>query len=326
MYPNTRMRRNRKASWLRDLVSEHEISTNDLILPLFVQDGLNKKDEIKSMPGIFRFSPDLIIEQVKIAESLGIRAVALFPVVDLYLKSEDAKESYNFDNLICKTVRMIKNENLNIGIICDVALDPYTIHGHDGIVVDGRVDNDKTLDILSKQALALVEAGADSIAPSDMMDGRILAIRRILENENFININIIAYAAKYASCFYGPFRDALGSGSLTGQDGKKTYQMDVRNSKEAMREIALDIKEGADSIIIKPGLPFLDIIKEARQNFDIPIFSYQVSGEYSMLKFASMSGCFNFEQAMLESLICLKRAGSSAIFSYNSIEVAKLIK
>jgi porphobilinogen synthase len=326
MYPNTRMRRNRKASWLRDLVSEHEISTNDLILPLFVQDGLNKKDEIKSMLGIFRFSPDLIIEQVKIAESLGIRAVALFPVVDLYLKSEDAKESYNFDNLICKTVRMIKNENLNIGIICDVALDPYTIHGHDGIVVDGRVDNDKTLDILSKQALALVEAGADSIAPSDMMDGRILAIRRILENENFININIIAYAAKYASCFYGPFRDALGSGSLTGQDGKKTYQMDVRNSKEAMREIALDIKEGADSIIIKPGLPFLDIIKEARQNFDIPIFSYQVSGEYSMLKFASMSGCFNFEQAMLESLICLKRAGSSAIFSYNSIEVAKLIK
>ena len=326
MYPNTRMRRNRKASWLRDLVSEHEISTNDLILPLFVQDGLNKKDEIKSMLGIFRFSPDLIIEQVKIAESLGIRAVALFPVVDLYLKSEDAKESYNFDNLICKTVRMIKNENLNIGIICDVALDPYTIHGHDGIVVDGRVDNDKTLDILSKQALALVEAGADSIAPSDMMDGRILAIRRILENENFININIIAYAAKYASCFYGPFRDALGSGSLTGQDGKKTYQMDVRNSKEAMREIALDIKEGADSIIIKPGLPFLDIIKEARQNFNIPIFSYQVSGEYSMLKFASMSGCFNFEQAMLESLICLKRAGSSAIFSYNSIEVAKLIK
>ena len=187
------------------------------------------------------------------------------------------------------------------------------------------MDNDRTLEILSKQALALVEAGSDSIAPSDMMDGRILAIRQILENENFVDINIIAYAAKYASCFYGPFRDALGSGSLTGGDGKKTYQMDVRNSKEAMREIALDIKEGADSIIIKPGLPFLDIIKEARQNFDIPIFSYQVSGEYSMLKFAAMSGCFNFEEAMLESLICLKRAGSSAIFCYNSIEVAKSI-
>ena len=309
----------------RDLVSENHLTSSDLILPLFVFDGQNKREEIKSMPGIFRLSPDLIIKEAKIAASVGIRAIALFPVIDIELKSNDASEAYNLDNLICRTIRMIKNENLKIGIICDVALDPYTLHGHDGIVVNEKVDNDRTIEALCNQALTLAKSGADSVAPSDMMDGRIGVIREYLDSEGYTETNIIAYAAKYASCFYSPFRDALSSGRDTGEDGKKTYQMDVRNSKEAMREIAFDIEEGADSIIIKPGLPFLDIIKEADRNFDIPIFSYQVSGEYSMMKYASMAGCFNFHEAMIESLICLKRAGSSAIFCYNAIEIAKLI-
>jgi porphobilinogen synthase len=325
MYPVVRMRRNRKAGWIRDLVAEYNLSTNDLILPLFVMNGKNQMEEISSMPGIFRFSSDMIVKQAKIAQDLGIKAVALFPVIDIALKSNDAKEAYNLDNLICTTVSMIKNANLTIGVICDVALDPYTIHGHDGIIIDEKIDNDVTIEALANQALALAKAGSDSIAPSDMMDGRVVAIREYLDSENYNEISIISYAAKYASSFYGPFRDALHSGKLTGNDGKKTYQMDIRNSKEAMREIALDIEEGADAIIIKPGLPFLDIIKEAHLNFDIPIFSYQVSGEYSMIKFASMNGCFNFQDVMIESLISLKRAGSSAIFCYDSINVAQFL-
>jgi porphobilinogen synthase len=319
------MRRNRKAVWIRDLLAEYNLSTKDLILPLFVMSGKNQMEEISSMPGIFRFSSDMIVKQAKIAQDLGIKAVALFPVIDIALKSNDAKEAYNLDNLICTTVSMIKNANLTIGVICDVALDPYTIHGHDGIIIDEKIDNDVTIEALANQALALAKAGSDSIAPSDMMDGRVVAIREYLDSENYNEISIISYAAKYASSLYGPFRDALHSGKLTGNDGKKTYQMDIRNSKEAMREIALDIEEGVDAIIIKPGLPFLDIIKEAHLNFDIPIFSYQVSGEYSMIKFASMNGCFNFQDTMIESLISLKRAGSSAIFCYDSINVAKFL-
>jgi porphobilinogen synthase len=325
MYPVVRMRRNRKAVWIRDLLAEYNLSTKDLILPLFVMSGKNQMEEISSMPGIFRFSSDMIVKQAKIAQDLGIKAVALFPVIDIALKSNDAKEAYNLDNLICTTVSMIKNANLTIGVICDVALDPYTIHGHDGIIIDEKIDNDVTIEALANQALALAKAGSDSIAPSDMMDGRVVAIREYLDSENYNEISIISYAAKYASSLYGPFRDALHSGKLTGNDGKKTYQMDIRNSKEAMREIALDIEEGVDAIIIKPGLPFLDIIKEAHLNFDIPIFSYQVSGEYSMIKFASMNGCFNFQDTMIESLISLKRAGSSAIFCYDSINVAKFL-
>jgi porphobilinogen synthase len=325
MYPNIRMRRNRKAGWTRDLVSENNLFSHNLILPLFVCGGYNQFSEIESMPGVFRFSSDLIIKQLKIAEDLGIKAAALFPVIDKEMKDNDAKEAYNPGNLICKTISMIKASNINIGIICDVALDPYTIHGHDGIMINKIIENDKTLEILCKQALVLSEAGADSIAPSDMMDGRVKTIREYIDSRNYSNVNIISYAAKYASCFYGPFRTALDSAKAIGKDGKRAYQMDVRNSKEAMREIDLDILEGADSIIIKPGLPFLDIIKEAHKNFDIPIFAYQVSGEYSMLKFASMAGCFDFQEAMIESLICLKRAGSSAILCYNSIETAQLI-
>jgi porphobilinogen synthase len=220
---------------------------------------------------------------------------------------------------------MIKDQNLQIGIICDVALDPYTLHGHDGIIINNIIDNDEAIEILCKQALSLAKAGADAVAPSDMMDGRIGLIREYLDSENYVNTNIISYGLKYASSFYGPFRDALESGSDLGKEGKKTYQMDFRNSKEAIKEIELDIQEGADAIIIKPGLPYLDIIKEAHQNFNIPIFAYQVSGEYSMLKFGSEAGCFNFEDAMIESLYCLKRAGSSAIFSYNATEMAKII-
>jgi porphobilinogen synthase len=325
MYPNVRMRRNRKAGWIRDLVSETNLFSHDLILPLFVCNGYNKFSEIESMPGIFRFSSDLIVEQLKIAEDVGIRAAAIFPVIDKAMKDDEAKEAYNPANLICKTIRLIKASNINIGIICDVALDPYTIHGHDGIMINETIENDKTLEILCKQALVLSESGADSVAPSDMMDGRVKTIRESLDSKNYSNINIISYAAKYASCFYGPFRTALDSAKAIGEDGKRSYQMDIRNSREAIKEIELDIYEGADSIIIKPGLPFLDVIREAYKNINTPIFAYQVSGEYAMLKFASMAGCFNFQEAMIESLICLKRAGSSAILCYNSIEMAKLI-
>lgn len=319
------MRRNRKSVWIRDLISENNIFSHDLILPLFVLDGDNSKSEVDSMPGIFRFSPDLIIEQIKIAEDLGIKAVFLFPVIDKNLKSNDVSEAFNANNLICRTIELIKKSNITIGVICDIALDPYTIHGHDGIIIDNDIDNDVTLEALCRQALVLSNAGADSVAPSDMMDGRVGVIRKYLDREAFSNVNIISYAAKYNSTFYGPFRTALDSGKSTNKEGKATYQMDIRNSREAMKEIELDIMEGADSIIVKPGLPFLDIIKEAKRRFDIPIFAYQVSGEYSMLKYASMSGCFDFHKAVLESLICFKRAGSSAILCYNSIEMAKLI-
>ncbi len=325
MYPNIRMRRNRKAPWVRDLIAEHNLCSSDLILPLFIKDGVNQIEEIKTMPGILRLSCDLIVKEAKIAENLGIKAIALFPIIDKSLKSNDAKESYNSNNLICRAVKMIKDANLQIGIICDVALDPYTLHGHDGIIVNNIIDNDKTIEILCHQALSLARAGSDSIAPSDMMDGRIGVIREYLDKENYTDINIISYGVKYASSFYGPFRDAIDSGANLGSEGKKTYQLDFRNSKEAIKEIELDIQEGADAIIIKPGLPYIDIVKEAYQNFNIPIFSYQVSGEYSMLKFASQAGCFNFEDVMIESLYCLKRAGSSAILCYNAIEMAKII-
>ena len=323
MYPFVRMRRNRKAAWIRELVAETTITPSDLIYPLFVTDGLGVKDEIKTMPGVYRLSIDQLILEAKAAESAGISAIALFPHVDQSLKSEDAKEAYNADNLVCRAIKALKDSGLSIGVICDVALDPYTSHGHDGIIVNGEVDNDINLDILAQQALTLVHAGADIVAPSDMMDGRILVIRETLEAENMHNIGIIAYSAKYASSFYGPFRDAIGSSANLKRASKASYQMDKRNIKEAIREIELDIEEGADMIMVKPGMPYLDVIKEATNIFNIPVLAYQVSGEYAMMKHAALQGCFDFDSVILESLISFKRAGATAVFTYAALEVAK---
>lgn len=325
MYPIVRLRRNRKHEWLRDLISENSLLPHHLILPLFVIEGHNVREEIKTMPSVFRLSIDNIVKEAAKAESLGIKAVALFPVVDSILKSDHADEAYNLDNLICRTIRAIKNANIKIGIICDVALDPYTTHGHDGIVKDEDVDNEETIEALCNQSLVLAKSGADIIAPSDMMDGRIGAIRDFLDEESFSDIPILAYAAKYASNFYGPFREALGSKKNLGGFSKKTYQMDYRNINEAMREIELDIDEGADMIMVKPGMPYLDVIFAANQNFSVPVFAYQVSGEYAMIKTAAESGCFDFENAMIESLIAFKRAGARAIFTYAAIEIAERI-
>jgi porphobilinogen synthase len=319
------MRRNRRSTWIRELVSEAHLKPSDLIYPLFVIEGVNQKTEIASMPGIYRFSKDLIVDQVKMACDLGIKSIALFPSIHHSLKNPEASEAFNPDNLICSTIAEIKKINLDIGIICDIALDPYTNHSHDGIMVNDKIiDNDLTIDALLKQSLVLAEAGADILAPSDMMDGRILAIREMLENASFKDIGILAYSAKYASAFYGPFRDAVGS-KANLIFGKETYQMDPRNIKEAMREMELDINEGADILMVKPGMPYLDVIKSASTTFDIPIFAYQVSGEYSMMKFASLSGALNWEKSIVESLISFKRAGASGIFTYAAPEAASLL-
>ncbi|MDC0865142.1 porphobilinogen synthase [Rickettsiaceae bacterium] len=324
MYPIVRLRRNRRTSWIRDLLSEATLSPNDLVLPIILIEGKNQRQEIKTMPNVFRQSIDQALITAKEAAAAGIKAVALFPYIDSEFKSEDADEAYNLDNLICRAVRSFKNAGLSIGIICDVALDPYTIHGHDGILKDGDVDNDETVEALSNQALVLAKAGVDVVAPSDMMDGRILSIRDNLDSEGFSNVNILAYAAKYNSSFYNPFRDAIGS-KQEKYLCKATYQMDVRNSKEAMREIAHDIDEGADTIMIKPGMPFLDIINEASSQFDVPIFAYQVSGEYAMIKFAAENGALDWQKSILESLLCFKRSGASAIFTYAALEVALML-
>lgn len=324
MYPIVRLRRNRRTNWLRDLTSETSLQASDLILPIFVIDGENLKTEVKTMPGVYRQSIDQVVVTALEAEKRGIKAIALFPSIDPSLKSENADEAYNLDNLICRTVRSLKNAGLTIGIICDVALDPYTTHGHDGVLIDGDVDNDQTVEALSNQALVLAKAGVDIVAPSDMMDGRIMAIREDLDESGFINVNILAYAAKYNSSFYGPFRDAVGS-NKKDYLCKASYQMDVRNSTEAMREIEHDIEEGADMVMVKPGMPFLDIISEAARRFDVHILAYQVSGEYAMLKIAAENGALDWEKTIIESLICFKRAGASAIFTYAALEAAELI-
>lgn len=323
-FPLIRHRRNRKACWIREILSEVKLQPSELIYPLFVIEGKDTKQDISTMPGICRFTKDLIVEEVRKAYSLGIKAIALFPSVDPPLKDESGKESYNPNNLICRTIKEIKNSCPDIGIICDVALDPYTSHGHDGILKNGKIANDETVEILIRQALTQVEAGCDIIAPSDMMDGRIIAIRNALEENNFSDINILAYSAKYASNFYGPFRDAVASKSCLKGD-KKTYQMDYHNSREAILEIEQDVMEGADIVMVKPALAYIDIIKEASQNFNVPIFAYQVSGEYAMLKFAADSGCFDFNLACLESLTAIKRAGAKAIFTYAAVKMAKIL-
>jgi porphobilinogen synthase len=323
-YPQIRLRRNRSSAWIRDLVAETSLQVANLIQPFFVVEGGNICDPIASMPGINRYSIDLLLEQAKKAQDLGIGALMLFPSVEQQLKTLDAAESYNENNLISRAIVALK-QHLEIGVIADVALDPYTPHGHDGVLKNNQVANDETIDILCKQALALAKAGGDFVAPSDMMDGRIGKIRQYLDANNFTHTGIISYAAKYASSFYGPFRDAVGSAMNIKNANKASYQMDYRNSLEAMSEIALDINEGADIIIIKPALAYLDVIYQARANFNIPLIAYQVSGEYSMIKAAAMSDWLNYEQVMLESLGCIKRAGASAIISYGAMEIAKLL-
>jgi porphobilinogen synthase len=323
-FPTTRLRRVRNSSWIRRLVSENNISSSDLILPVFIRDGKNVIEKIKSMPGVYRYSVDKLDIIIRQAIKYKIPMIALFPYTQNNKKNNIASEALNENNLICRALRTIKKKYNNIGVMCDVALDPYTSHGHDGLIVKNKIDNDKTNKVLVKQALLQAQMGCDVIAPSDMMDGRIGLIRKKLDKENFKDIKILSYAVKYASNFYGPFRDAVGSKkSLKGD--KKTYQMDYKNSNEALREVGLDIKEGADMIMIKPGMPYLDIIRTVKDNFKIPVLSYQVSGEYSLIKMGIQKKLIN-KNAILESLISLKRAGSSAIVTYFAIEAAKEIK
>jgi len=324
-YPALRMRRNRKTDWIRRLVSEHNLSVSDLILPLFVKDGSNKKETIKSMPGIYRYSINDLSKIVEKACKLKIPLIALFPYTNSNKKNYYGTEALNENNLICRAVQSIKKKFKNdIGIMCDVALDPYTSHGHDGILKNKKIDNDSTVEILTKQSVLQAQMGCDIIAPSDMMDGRVGRIRKALDNQGLTDTQIVSYAVKYASNFYGPFRDAVGSKTSLKGD-KKTYQMDFKNSSEALREVALDVKEGADIVMVKPGMPYLDIIKSVKDNFKIPIFSYQVSGEFSLIKNGISKGIIN-QDAVFESLISLKRAGSNAIVSYFSLEVANQLK
>ena len=323
-YPSLRLRRNRKYSWSRKLVAENNLTVNDLILPIFVTEGKNKIEPIKSMPGIYRYSVDKINPIINKASKLGIPLVAIFPHTPNKKKNSMGTEALNEDNLVCRTIRKIKKNNPNIGVMADVALDPYTDHGHDGILKRKEILNDETIQILSDQALIQAEMGCDVIAPSDMMDGRVEVIRKALDQNNFKNVQILSYAAKYASNFYGPFRNAIGSNKKLKGD-KKSYQMDYKNSHEALREVALDIKEGADFVMVKPALPYLDVIKSVKENFKIPVFAYQVSGEYSMIIKAVKNGNIN-KNSIIESLMSIKRAGASAMVTYFALQVANKLK
>ncbi len=323
-FPNVRMRRTRATSWSRRLVAENTLTPADLVWPLFVIEGNNTREGVTSMPGVERLSVDLIVEAAREAEKLGIPAIALFPNTDKKLRTDDAREAVNPDNLVCRATRAVKKAGVDIGIILDVALDPYTSHGHDGLLVEGEIVNDETVAMLVRQSLVQAEAGADVLAPSDMMDGRIGAIRRALEQDGRTNTLIMSYAAKYASAFYGPFRDAVGSGGLLKGD-KRTYQMDAANSEEAIREVALDLAEGADLVMVKPGMPYLDIVRRVSKTFKVPTFAYQVSGEYAMIMAAAEKGYLDEEKAILESLMAFKRAGASGVFTYFAPRVAKLL-
>jgi porphobilinogen synthase len=330
-FPSTRLRRTRQTDWSRRLVAENNLSVNDLIWPVFVQADGRPSSEISSMPGVFRYSLEELIPAVREARDLGIPAIALFPETQPDRKSWEAEEAINPDNLMCRTVRAIKGEVSGIGIICDVALDPYTLHGQDGLVRKGKVVNDPTVKLLCQQALVQAQAGCDIIAPSDMMDGRIGAIRHHLDSHGFENVLILAYAAKYASAFYGPFRDAIGSGQNLASGnveggGKQTYQMQPSNGDEALHEVELDLNEGADLVMVKPGLPYLDVIYRVKQKFRCPTFAYQVSGEYAMLAAAFNRGWLDRKKAVLESLLGFKRAGADGVLTYFAVEVARLLK
>jgi len=324
-FPSTRLRRNRRSAWTRDLVQENRLDTADLIWPLFVVEGAAKRVRVDSMPGVERLTCDLAVEAAKEAADLGIPALALFPYTDPALRSEDAAEAFNPENLICQACRAIKADVPEIGLICDVALDPYTSHGHDGLMVGDEIDNDQTLDALVAQALNQVEAGCDVVAPSDMMDGRVGAIRLALEEAGHKSTQIMAYAAKYASAFYGPFREAVGSSAMLKGD-KRTYQMDPANTDEALREVALDIAEGADMVMVKPGMPYLDILWRVKETFGMPTFAYQVSGEYAMLQAAAQNGWLDGDRVMMESLIAFKRAGADGILTYFARDAARALK
>jgi len=324
-FPNLRLRRSRKYAWSRRLVEENSLSSNDFILPIFLIDGKNKTQSIKTMPGVYRYTIDKLGKVVSDAIKSGIPMIALFPSTSLKKKNDLGTEALNEDNLVCQAIQFIKKRFKNeIGIMCDVALDPYTSHGHDGLLKSGYVLNDQTINILVKQSLLQAEMGCNVIAPSDMMDGRVGRIRKALDKEGYQMVQILSYAVKYASNFYGPFRDAVGSNKYLKSD-KKNYQMDFRNSSESIREVALDIKEGADLIMVKPGMPYLDVIKLVKDSFKIPVFAYQVSGEYSIIKLGVKNKLINNE-SILESLISFKRAGATAIVSYFALEIAKKLK
>lgn len=325
-FPAVRMRRTRQADWSRRLVAENRLTADDLIWPVFIQEGERSRTSVPSMPGVDRLTVDLTVEAAAEAAELGIPAIALFPAVPAEQKSAQGEQAYNPENLVCRTIRAVKAEVPGIGVMCDVALDPYTSHGQDGLMSDGVILNDETVEVLVRQALVQAEAGCDIIAPSDMMDGRVGAIRQALEGANLENVLILAYAAKYASAFYGPFRDAVGSSKNLGGGHKKTYQMDPANGDEALREVALDIAEGADMVMVKPGLPYLDILWRVKQRFALPTFAYQVSGEYAMLRAGSEAGWLDWETCLNESLVTFKRAGADGILTYGAIETARRIK
>jgi porphobilinogen synthase len=324
-FPSTRMRRNRSADWLRRMVQENRLTADDLIWPIFVVEGSGKREAVLSMPGVERLSVDLLAEEVGKAQELGIPAVAVFPYTPEGLKTPDGSEALNPDNIVCRGVREIKKHVSNMGVLCDVALDPYNSDGHDGLVKDGEILNDETVEILCQQSVVQADAGCDVIAPSDMMDGRIGSIRKVLDDAGHQNVTIMAYAAKYASAFYGPFRDAVGSGGVLMGD-KKTYQMDPGNGDEAIREVGLDIAEGADMVMVKPGLPYMDIIYRVKNEFGVPTFAYNVSGEYAMLRAAAQNGWLDYPAAMMEMLTGFKRAGADGILTYAARDAAKTLK
>jgi porphobilinogen synthase len=321
-FPNTRLRRLRQEGWIRDLVQETRLTPQNLIWPMFVIDGNKQKEPVSSMPGVDRYSVDLAVEKAKEAYDAGIPVIALFPKTDVKLKDEQGTEALNPDNLVCKAVRAIKKAVPKIGIMCDVALDPYTTHGHDGIMIGDSIDNDSTLEVIVQQALVQARAGCDILGPSEMMDGRIGVIRNALEKDNFKNTLILSYSAKYASGFYGPFRDAVGSkGALKGD--KKTYQQNPANSDEALREVAMDLEEGADMVMVKPALPYLDVIRRVKDTFGVPTFGYHVSGEYAMIKAAGQLGWLDEKRCMLESLLAIRRAGADGILTYAALDFAQ---
>jgi porphobilinogen synthase len=320
-----RPRRNRKAEWARRMVRENVLTTDDLIWPLFLVDGSNTRAPVESMPGVERLSVDESVRAAERAAELAIPCLALFPYTEPKRRDEDGSEALNPDNLVCRAIRAIKKAVPEIGVLCDVALDPYTSHGHDGLLRDGRIVNDETVAVLVKQALVEAEAGCDIIAPSDMMDGRVAAIRAALDQADFVDVSIMAYAAKYASAFYGPFRDAVGS-STTLIGDKRTYQMDPANTDEALHEVELDIAQGADMVMVKPGMPYLDVLRRVKETFGVPTFAYQVSGEYAMIMAAAQNGWLDGEKAMMESLVAFKRAGACGVLSYFAPRVAQKLR
>ena len=324
-FPLTRPRRNRSEDWVRRLVAETRLSADDLIWPVFAIEGEGLEQPIASMPGVARYSVDRLVEEVAKAKDLGIPAIALFPAIAPEHKSDLAEEAVNPDNLVCRAARAIKKQVPGIGILCDVALDPYTSHGHDGLLEDGRILNDETVDVLCQQALVCAEAGVDIVAPSDMMDGRVEAIRTFLDDAGCADTLIMAYAAKYASAWYGPFRDAVNSAGFLKGD-KKTYQMDPANTDEALREVAMDLAEGADMVMVKPGLPYLDIVQRVKSEFRAPTFVYHVSGEYAMLKAAAANGWIDHDRVLMETLLAFRRAGADGILTYAAREAAAILK